>query len=364
MKRLVLKIGSSSLINEKGQIDKSKIEGLVNEISLLHSNGISVILVTSGAIAVGKNILGIKPQSISEKQACAAVGQANLMHEYDSIFNKYNLKCAQILLNHDDFDVRKRVLNLENTINALIDLDVIPVINENDALAVEEIKVGDNDTLSALIAGMVEAKLLVLISDIDGLFDKNPKLYDDAKLVKEVNVIDKTIINMATDATSNVGTGGMITKIKAAKIATTSGVDMLIMNNTKLTKLHNVFEEYDGTLFKANIHKMNAKIHWVLFKTTPKGKVFVDNGARKALYDRKSLLSVGITKVSGVFDVNDVVAIYNNNEMIAKGLVNFNFEDIDKIKKCNLAECKNILGENAKNIVIHANNIVLLEEDE
>lgn len=363
MKRIVIKIGSSSLVDDNGELDNNKIKNLVKEISLLKEQGISPILVSSGAIAVGRSILHIKPQNMAEKQALAAVGQADLMHEYEVIFNEYNLKCAQILLNHDDFDVRKRVLNLETTINTLIDLDVVPIINENDALAVDEIKVGDNDTLSALISGMVEAELLVLVSDIDGLFDKNPKIYDDAKLVNLVTKIDKDIINMATDATSNFGTGGMITKIKAAKIATTSGVDMLIMNNTKMSKLHNVFNEYDGTLFKASEHKMNAKSHWVLYKTNPKGYIYIDNGAKKALCDRKSLLSVGITNVKGVFDTNDVIGICNGNEMIAKGITNYNSEEIDKIKKKNVNEVKQILGNNAKNIVVHANNIVLLEEE-
>ena len=363
MKRIVIKIGSSSLVDEVGELDKSKIKNLVKEISQLKEQNIMPILVSSGAIAVGKSILHIKPQNIAEKQALAAVGQADLMHEYEMAFNEYNLKCAQILLNHDDFDVRKRVLNLETTINTLIDLDVVPIINENDALAVDEIKVGDNDTLSALISGMVEAKLLVLVSDIDGLFNKNPKIYSDAKLINLVTKIDKDIINMATDATSDVGTGGMITKIKAAKIATTSGVDMLIMNNTKINKLHNVLTEYDGTLFKANEHKMNAKSHWVLYKTNPKGYIYVDNGAKKALCDRNSLLSVGVISVKGVFDNNDVVGICNGNEMIAKGIVSYNSEIIEKIKGKNLADVKKTLGENAKNIIIHANNIVLLEEE-
>ena len=363
MKRLVIKIGSSSLVDELGNLDKNKINSLVKEISLLKQDGIMPILVSSGAIAVGRSILNMKPQTIAEKQALAAVGQARLMHEYEMIFNSYNLNCAQILLNHDDFDVRKRVLNLETTINTLIDLDVIPIINENDALAVDEIKVGDNDTLSALISGIVDAKLLVLVSDIDGLFDKNPKLYNDAKLVKVVDVIDKNIINMATDSSTQFGTGGMITKIKAAKIATTAGVDMLIMNNTKMPSLHNVFNESLGTLFKANEHKMNAKSHWVLYKTNPKGYIYIDNGAKKALCVRNSLLSVGITKVKGVFDSNDVIGICNGDEMIAKGIINYNSEITDKIKGKNAFEVKKILGENARNIVVHANNIVLLEEE-
>ena len=363
MKRIVIKVGSSSLVDESGELDKAKIKNLVKEISELKEQDIMPILVSSGAIAVGRSILHIKPQTIAEKQALAAVGQADLMHEYEMAFNEYNLKCAQILLNHDDFDVRKRVLNLETTINTLIDLDVVPIINENDALAVDEIKVGDNDTLSALISGMVEAKMLVLVSDIDGLFNKNPKLYDDAKLINLVTKIDKDIINMATDATSNVGTGGMITKIKAAKIATTSGVDMLIMNNTKINKLHNVLNEYDGTLFKASEHKMNAKSHWVLYKTNPKGYIYIDNGAKKALCDRNSLLSVGVVSVKGVFDNNDVVGICNGNEVLAKGIVSYNSEVIEKIKGKSIADVKKILGENAKNIIIHANNIVLLEEE-
>ncbi|MCR5307911.1 MAG: glutamate 5-kinase [bacterium] len=360
---MVIKIGSSSLVDDNGVLDLGKVDRLVKEISLLKQDEIMPILVSSGAIAVGRSMLNIKPQNIAEKQALAAVGQASLMHEYEVIFNRYDLKCAQILLNHDDFDVRKRVLNLETTINTLIDFGVIPIINENDALSVDEIKVGDNDTLSALISGIVDAKLLVLVSDIDGLFDKNPKIYNDAKLIKQVDVIDKNIINMATDSSTQFGTGGMITKIKAAKIATTAGVDMLIMNNDKLYNLHNVFNSFDGTLFKANEHKMNAKSHWVLYKTNPKGYIYVDNGAKKALCDRKSLLAVGITSVKGVFDINDVVGICNGKEMIAKGIVNYTSEQIDNIKGKTDIEVKQKLGNNAKNVVVHANNIVLLEEE-
>lgn len=363
MKRIVIKIGTSSLINSNGEVDNSKIIELVKEINTLKEKGVSTILVTSGAVAVGAHILNIKPTLMGQKQACAAVGQAHLMHEYDLIFSMYNINCAQILLNHDDFDSRKRVLNLENTINALIENDVVPIINENDALAVEEIKVGDNDTLSALIAGMVEAKLLVLISDIDGLYDKNPKLYDDAKLIHLVENIDKNIINMATDATTKVGTGGMITKIKAAKIATTSGVDMLIMNNDKINQLHNAFEEHKGTLFKASAHKLNAKSHWVLYKTKPKGCIHIDEGAKKAILSRGSLLPVGIKSIEGVFNANDIVAIYCENEMIAKGIVNYSSDDISKLKGHSSKDVKDIMGKDSKNVVIHANGIVLLEEE-
>ncbi len=362
MKTLVVKIGSSSLINDEGKINRAKIIELVNEINLLKNKGVSPIIVTSGAVAVGSSKLGIKPKTVKMKQACAAIGQASLMHDYDLICDMYGLKCAQILLNHDDFDDRKRMKNLENTITSLLENNVIPIINENDALAVEEIKLGDNDTLSALIASMVNANLLVLISDIDGLYDKNPKIYSNAKLLKVVEKIDDEIINMAGGATTQVGTGGMSTKIKAAKIATSSGVDMIIMNNNNLKNLNKVFEEEMGTLFKASENKLNSKLKWVSFNSHPKGIIYIDQGAKNAILSRTSLLAKGIIDVKSNFKANDVISVVCDDLEIARGISNFSSEEIKMVKGHNSSEIKEILGYDAKNVVIHANYMVLMEE--
>ncbi|MGM9971915.1 MAG: glutamate 5-kinase [Anaeroplasmataceae bacterium] len=363
MKRIVIKIGSSSLI-KNGKLDNKRILDLVRELSIFHDEGIKPIVVTSGAVAVGAYKLGVKPKDIKMKQACAAVGQAILMNGYETICDLYGLKCAQILLNHDDFADRKRLINLENTINTLIENDVIPIINENDALAVEEIMVGDNDTLAALIAPMVGASRLVLMSDVDGLYTDNPKTCSDAKFIRVIPEITESIIEMGHGSSTSVGTGGMATKIKAAKIATTSGVDMIIMNALNIENLHKAFsDDFDGSLFLASKEIMNSKDQWILYKTRPHGSVIIDEGAMKALLDRKSLLPKGIIGIAGAFEDGEVINVVCNDKVIAKGICKYNSYDLAKIKGCDSKAISDILGYKGKNTVIHANDIVLIGEE-
>lgn len=252
IKRIIIKVGSSSLCNERGEIDKEKILHLVLQISKLIQMGYSLVLVSSGAIAAGRGTMKFKNgvQTIPEKQALAAVGQARLMQIYEEIFQLFKIKCAQILLNHDDFNDHKRLLNLTNTMYTLLDYGVIPIVNENDALAVEEIKVGDNDTLSALLVPVIEADLLILVSDIDGLYTANPHLDKNAKLLKYVEKVDQEIMNMAGGSASTLGTGGMATKIRAAKIVNDYGSHMVIVNGQIENSILHVFdEEESGTWF-------------------------------------------------------------------------------------------------------------------
>lgn len=367
MQRIIIKVGSSSLVLENGNINIEAIDVLIKSINTLMNQGMEVALVTSGAIALGMGKLGLtsKPKKMSLKQACAALGQATLMNEYEKCAMNYNLLCAQILVNHDDFENRNRMIHLSNTLEELFENKILPIINENDALNVDEIKVGDNDTLSALIAPMVNADLLVLASDIDGLYDKNPKQYKDAKKIDYVHKIDKSIDDMIGDITSNVGTGGMETKIKAARISTKAGCNMAIISSKDIDKIINLINgENIGTLFISSEKKMHSKEHWIVYNTYGKGTIVVDDGAKQALFERKSLLPKGVLLINGMFSDNSVVFISDkDNNVIAKGITNFSSNDILLIKGKHSNEAKQILNTE-KEEIIHANSLVLIEGDE
>ena len=337
MKRIIIKIGSSSITTSDLSINKNLIDFLMKSFLDFKKMGIGVALVSSGAIALGMHELGLKrkPKEMSLKQACASVGQAKLMEYYNFFAEKYNLKCGQILVNHDDFEDRKRMLYLSNTLDAMFKNDIIPILNENDALAVEEIKVGDNDTLAALVAPMIDADLLILFSDIDGLYDKNPKIYNDAKMIEEVSSINDDIKKMCGTNTSNVGTGGMITKINAAKIVTTAGCNMIICNSNKIERLIDIINgENIGTLFIKNENSFTSREHWMIYKTHSKGKIIIDDGCKNALLNNKiSILPKGIIGVSNVFLKNSIVDIVDkSNNILAKGISNYSSSEISKIQ--------------------------------
>ena len=368
MKRIIIKIGSSSITTSDLSINKSLIDFLMKSFLDLKKMGIGVALVSSGAIALGMHELGLKrkPKEMSLKQACASVGQAKLMEYYNFFAEKYNLKCGQILVNHDDFEDRKRMLYLSNTLDALFKNDIIPILNENDALAVEEIKVGDNDTLAALVAPMIDADLLILFSDIDGLYDKNPKIYNDAKMIEEVSSINDDIKKMGGTNTSNVGTGGMITKINAAKIVTTAGCNMIICNSNKIERLIDIINgENIGTLFIKNENSFTSREHWMIYKTHSKGKIIIDDGCKNALLNNKiSILPKGNIGVSNVFLKNSIVDIVDkSNNILAKGISNYSSSEISKIQGMESSLVLSIFGPESKKEVIHANNLVILKEE-
>lgn len=367
IKRIIIKIGSSSLVNEDKTINNKTFIDLIKVCSNLMSIGKEVAIVTSGAIAVGMGKLDLdkKPKKMGLKQACAALGQASLMNLYEKYSSEYNLLCAQILVNHDDFENRKRMDNLYNTFEELFANKILPIINENDALAVEEIKVGDNDTLSALVASMINCDLLVLCSDINGLYDKNPKEFNDAKKIDVVDVIDKKIDEMIGKVTSNVGTGGMETKIKAARICTKTGCDMAIINSLDISKIEELLKgKTIGTIFKSKNKKMHSKDHWIVYNAYSKGVITVDDGAKKAVNERKSLLSKGIIKVEGKFTENSVVMICDiNGDVIAKGIVNYNSNDIISVIGLHSKEMMEKLNSEKEEIV-HANSLVLIKGEE
>lgn len=368
MKRIIIKIGSSSITTSDLSINKNLIDFLMKSFLDFKKMGIGVALVSSGAIALGMHELGLKrkPKEMSLKQACASVGQAKLMEYYNFFAEKYNLKCGQILVNHDDFEDRKRMLYLSNTLDAMFKNDIIPILNENDALAVEEIKVGDNDTLAALVAPMIDADLLILFSDIDGLYDKNPKIYNDAKMIEEVSSINDDIKKMCGTNTSNVGTGGMITKINAAKIVTTAGCNMIICNSNKIERLIDIINgENIGTLFIKNENSFTSREHWMIYKTHSKGKIIIDDGCKNALLNNKiSILPKGIIGVSNVFLKNSIVDIVDkSNNILAKGISNYSSSEISKIQGMESSLVLSIFGPESKKEVIHANNLVILKEE-
>ncbi|OUQ07819.1 glutamate 5-kinase [Erysipelatoclostridium sp. An15] len=368
VKNIIVKIGSSSLCDQNGNIDKEKILNLIQQIAYIKRKNIKITLVSSGAINAGVHIMNLKqrPDTIPQKQALAAIGQASLMQIYEDLFSLFKLKCAQILLNHDDFDDRKRLMNFNNAMQAIIDYDVVPIINENDTLAVDEIKVGDNDTLASMIVPAVNADLVIIVSDIDGLYDDNPHTNKDAKLISNVAGITKTIENMAKDASSKVGTGGMITKIKAAKICNEFGCDLAIVNGNQSNVLIDLLEGKEvGTYFDSTpVRHLSSRQHWIMYRSMPKGKIIVDDGARLALVNKHtSLLPKGIVNVEGNFLMSQIVDIVDcNNDLIARGIANYSSDEIRLIKGLNSSEIETVLHYKDYDEVVHANNLVLVKE--
>ncbi|WP_169753418.1 glutamate 5-kinase [Campylobacter mucosalis] len=362
IKRIVVKVGTSTLTNSDGTLNESLIKSLVAQICAIKNLGYEVILVTSGAVGAGMGRLGVsvKPKNIAQKQALAAVGQVALMHLYERVFWAYSRTIAQLLLTRADFDDRKRYLNARNVCNALLTQGIVPIINENDPVVADELKVGDNDTLSALVCGLTDADLLIILSDIDGLYTANPNNDKNAKLLNLVQDIDENIIKMASGEGSKFGTGGMATKISAAKIATRNGTNMLIANGKTseiLTKIINGDEL--GTLFLAK-NGVNSRKFWVAFGASKKGVLVVDDGASTALKNGKSLLAVGIKKIVGEFERGFVVDICTTkNEVIASGITNYSSDDMARILGLKSDEFEAILGHKTDDEIIHADNVVV-----
>ncbi len=368
VKSIVVKIGSSSLCDDCNRINKEKILKLISQIAKIKRKGYKVTVVSSGAIMAGmaKLNLDIKPSTVPQKQALAAIGQASLMQIYEDLFDLFELKCAQVLINHDDFDERLRLLNLTNALNSMFEYDVIPIVNENDTLAVDEIKVGDNDTLAALLAPMVDADLLVLVSDIDGLYDDNPHTNPDAKLIENVAMIDDKIKSMAKDPVSKVGTGGMVTKIKAAKIVNDYGCAMAIVNGQQENVIVDLIEGANvGTWFDGKAGRtLSARQHWLFHRSHPKGTIVVDDGAAKAIVlKRTSLLPKGIIAVRGDFLMSAVVEVVDAmGNTLARGQTNYSSDEIKLIKGLNTNQIESVLHYKDYDTIIHADNLVLNKE--
>ncbi len=364
-KRCVIKIGSALLTNDGAGLNMAGIATWVEQISNLRKSGVEVVLVSSGAVAEGMCRLGLssRPESLHELQAAAAVGQMGLIQSYESEFQKYNLHTAQILLTHDDLSNRQRYLNARNTVRSLLDLGVVPIINENDTVVTDEIRFGDNDTLAALVANLIEADYLLILTDQNGLFDRNPREYDDAKLIFEASADDNTLAAMAEGGAGTFGRGGMATKVSAAKLAARSGTSTLIAAGNEKKIIQRVFAgEELGTLLYAEHSPVTARKQWLAGHLQIKGKLVLDNGAVKKLCESgSSLLAVGVSDVQGDFSRGEIVScVTTNGKEIARGLVNYNAADVAQIKGKASKDIESILGYVDDTELIHRDNLVLI----
>lgn len=363
--RVVVKIGTSTLTYNNGKLNLFRIEKLVRELADLANQGKEIILVTSGAVGAGLDRLGSteRPKTIPEKQAVAAIGQGILMHMYEKLFAEYGQIVAQVLLTRENSVKHKLYINSRNTLLTLLKMGVIPVINENDAIAIDELKIGDNDTLSATVATIVDADLLIILSDIEGVFTANPQNDPTAQLIEEITDITPEIEELAGGAGSKLGTGGMYTKIQAAKIAVNAGVTMVIASGSLEGVVRNILSgENIGTIFPAKEQHLQVRKSWLAFGAMIKGELVVDEGCEKALItEGSSLLSVGIVEVKGTFDQGNSVRILSKQgREIARGLANYNSEEIKKICGKNTNNISKILGSKLYDEVIHRDNMVIM----
>ena len=361
--RIVLKFGTNILRNDRGEISLSHLYSFIEDISYLHKEGKEILIVTSGAIGLGAKKLGIKPDTTTNKQASASVGQPMLMGIWQDGFEKYSIKTAQILLVEDDFSSRYKYLSLRSTLHKLLEYGVIPIINQNDTVSASECErasFSDNDKLASIVASKLDADMLVLVSDIDGLYDKNPKLDSSAKLIKKVETITPEIEQMAQGASSG-GRGGMITKLIGAKVATTSGVTVKIVNGKTPNIISKIFDDETGTTFLAS-QNLSHKKRWIAYATNIMGTIKVNYGAFSAIKNnQKSLLSVGIIDVQGEFKKGEIVSLINEENIeFARGITNYDSSDIEKIKGKHSEDIEEILGYKYDDDVIIKDNLVVI----
>jgi len=359
-KKIVIKIGSSSIINSKTKkINANWMDKLCKDIKKYHKEK-KIIIVSSGAIALGSALIKKNKilRKLEDKQAAASVGQIELSHQWRYHLKKHKINIAQVLITLEDSEVRRRYLNARKTINTLLDNKVIPVINENDTVATEEIRYGDNDRLASRVAQMIDADLLILLSDVDGLYDKNPKKNKDAKKINEIFKINKSIEKMANSQTSIFGSGGMTTKISAAKICMNNGCDTIITNNEKNQPLTSITRE-NSTIFFANKNTSSARKMWLLNHLHPSGFIRIDEGANNAVKNNKSLLPAGVTEVGGKFNRGDVISVYfSHKEKIAVGISAYDISEVRKIIGKKSKEIPNILGYEGRDEIIHKDDLV------
>ena len=377
LKRVVIKVGSSIITKREkrnnewaNELNANNVRLLARTIRQFVDRNCEVVLVSSGAIMAGRERLDLHRTdlSIPEKQACAAIGQSYLMHTYEKKFEKEGIKVAQILLGHDDLRNRKRFLNAKHTLEALLEHKVIPIINENDSVTIDEIKIGDNDTLSATVACLLNAQLLIILSDVDGLFSRDPssKMREgdtSMKIIEHVDCITQKIEKLAGGSKSKVTVGGMHTKILAAKQTMSFGIPTLIVNGFDNSIAEKIYKGKSvGTLFWAGREKIKKRTHWIAHTLKPSGKITVDSGAEKAILSRgKSLLPAGVIKVEGKFEFGNAVRILGEDgKEIARGLVNYNFRDLDSIMGMRTSAVKKIFEDNFYNEVIHRDDLTLL----
>ncbi|PYM87152.1 MAG: glutamate 5-kinase [Candidatus Rokuibacteriota bacterium] len=367
IRRLVVKVGSGLITAREAGLDPARIGALADELAAVRRQGTEVALVSSGAVVAGmaRLRLQVRPRSIPEKQAAAAVGQSALMEHYETAFARHGVTVAQILLTQADVSARARYLNARNTLTTLLGYGVVPIINENDTVAVEEIKFGDNDNLSALVAQLIDADLLVLLTDVDGLYTGDPSRDPQARKLDTVEAVTPEIERLVWSDADRVAVGGMATKLQAAQKAAASGVPMVIASGREPGTLAGVLRgEPVGTYFPPRGDRLAARKRWIAFAVPPQGRLLVDAGAREALIERgKSLLPSGVVDIEGDFDAGEVVALCaadGDGKEFARGLVNFDAQELRTIRRAKTAEIEGLLGYKSVDEVVHRDNLVVL----
>ena len=357
-KKIVIKLGSSTVVDGKGKFKKEWVKSLIKDIKKF-GKGKDFVIVSSGAIALGQKYLKIRKKKIKLEmsQAIAAVGQIHLASEFQKLFEKYKIKTGQILISPDDTEQRRRALNVRRTFDNLFKLNAVPIVNENDTTATTEIKYGDNDRLAARVAQIIGADTLIILSDVDGLYDKSKQ----KKIVSTVNKIDENINSLIEDKKNIYGSGGISTKLDAAKICMNSGCHMFLANGRKDSPIKNMFKNRVYTHFKPKISSLDAKKKWIIGSLSSSGVIYVDQGASRALNNGKSLLAAGVTKITGSFNKGENVLIVDqNNKHLARGLASFNSDEINKIKGKQSKDIEKILGYLSKSEIIHKDDMVML----
>ncbi len=366
VRRVVVKIGSSLLADAKSGIRQDVVDHLVNELAALIAAGKQVVVVTSGSVALGRVRMNWvnRELSVHEKQAAAAIGQPKLMRAYSKAFARHRLSVAQMLLTKDDLRHRRRYLNTNNTSETLFSAGVIPVVNENDTVVVSEIKFGDNDSLGALVSLVVDADLLVMLTDVPGLYDSNPAKNADARRIDIVSHVNEEHLAMAGDTGSSFGTGGMASKLDAARVATKGGVASAIISGKEIGILTRLLNGDDvGTLFLCGVDRHSKRQHWISEILQANGQIQVDDGAAHALLENgSSLLPIGVIDIRGVFDKGDCVEIVGPNGVIAKGLCNYTAEEMRQIMGHVSGDIEQLLGFHDFSSVIHRDNLVLISD--
>ncbi len=360
-KIIIIKIGSSLLVNENKKIRKKWLSSFANDIKKLKIKNKKIIIVSSGAIALGciKMNYNKKNLKLDQSQALASIGQIELMNLFSDIFAKKKLNISQILLTLEDTEERRRSLNAKRTFENLFNLNYIPIVNENDTIATSEIKYGDNDRLASRVAQITNADTLILLSDVDGLYSKNPKLFKSAKLIRKIENLNKDLKDVNFKGMNKFGSGGMNTKIEAAKICQLSGCNMIIANGLYLNPIDRIFKKDEYTIFTSKVSKLDARKKWIISSISPKGELIIDDGAKKALRNSKSLLAAGIKKVNGKFKKGDHIRILDKSNIeCARGLCSFSSDEVKKILGHHSKEIEKILGYTTKSEVVHKDDMV------
>jgi glutamate 5-kinase len=363
--KVVVKVGTNVLTHEDGTLDPARLQALADQLHRLRAGGRKVALVSSGAIGAGMGRLGLprRPTDLRQLQACAAIGQAFLMRAYEDCLESHGIPTAQILLTAGDFDSRGRYLNARNTILTLFEYGCLPIINENDTVSVAEIRFGDNDHLAALVTNLLQAPLLILLTVVDGLYTADPRSDPSASLLTTVPTIDAAIMEKAGSSKSALGSGGMRSKLRAARLATVAGESVLIANGSVPGILDVIFRsEPVGTLFLPHDRTLPAWKRWLGYTARPRGKLVVDAGARQAIeHQGRSLLPIGIVQVAGSFGKGDVVTLYDvAGTEFARGLCNYSSGDVERIRGLRSEQVREILGAFAYDEVIHRDNLVVI----